>query len=68
LKSFLGLTNYFRDFILHYATLAFPLTELLAQHKPDKLAWGEPQQSAFDELRTALILSTKSRQAICDDD
>ena len=55
LKSFLGLTNYFRDFISHYATLAFPLTELLARHKPDKLAWVEPQQSAFDELRTALI-------------
>jgi len=55
LKSFLGLTNYFRDFISHYATLAFPLTELLARHKPDKLAWGEPQQSAFDALRTALI-------------
>jgi len=27
----------------------------LARHKPDKLAWVEPQQSAFDELRTALI-------------
>jgi len=48
LKSFLGLTNYFRSYIEHYATIAFPLTELLGRYKPDKLVWGAQQQDAFD--------------------
>lgn len=34
--------------------MAYPLTELLAQGKPDKLDWDRPQQIAFD-LRNALI-------------
>jgi len=49
LKSFLGLTSYFCGHIARYATLAFPLTELLKGAKPDRLIW-----TAFDALRTAL--------------
>ena len=57
LKSFLGFTNYFRQHISHYAQIAFPLTELLSQAKPDKLGLqcGTSQQYAFDELREALM-------------
>ena len=44
LKSFLGYTNYFRQHISHYAQIAFPLTELLSQAKPDKLQCGTSQQ------------------------
>ena len=54
LKSFVGITSYFRDFIPHYATVAYPLTELLAHGKPEKLVWGKSQQNAFDCLRNAL--------------
>jgi len=54
LRSFLGLTNYLREYISHYATLAFPLTELLARNKPDKLKWGAEEQESFDKLKAAL--------------
>jgi len=42
LKSFLGLTGYFRDHIHNYATIAYRLTETLQQH-------------AFESLQRALI-------------
>jgi len=54
LRSFIGLTNYFRAYIEHYAAKAYPLTELLGKYKPNKLKWGPEQQKAFDELKTAL--------------
>ena len=55
LKSFVGLTNYFRAHIQDYAEKAFPLTELLGRYKPEKLAWGAEQQAAFETLKKALI-------------
>jgi len=55
LKSFLGLTGFFRQFVPQYAKVACPLSELLGKNKPDKLTWGEAQQRAFDQLRTALM-------------
>jgi len=54
LRSFLGLTNYFRDHISHYANTAFPLTELLQLTKPNKLNWGERQEKAFSQLKHAV--------------
>jgi len=55
LKSFLGLVGFFRDYVPHFATVAYPLTELLAHSKPDKLAWDKSHQMAFDCLRNALM-------------
>jgi len=55
LKSFLGLTGYFRHFLEHYATKTFPLTEMLARNKPDKLVWGERELDAFNKLKLALM-------------
>ena len=44
LRSFIGITSYFRDHIARYATKAYPLTELLGRTKPDKLQWTEKCQ------------------------
>jgi len=55
LKRFLGLTGYFREFIPHYATIAFPLSELTGKAKPEKLQWGADQQHAFETLRLVLM-------------
>lgn len=55
LKSFLGLSNFFHQYIDHHAEICAPLTDLLARNKPDKLAWGQRQQEAFDNLKQALI-------------
>ena len=41
----------------HFATIAAPLSSLLANRAKadnDKLEWGNEQQEAFDALRTAL--------------
>jgi len=55
LKSFVGLTGFFRQYIPRYAQIAFPLTEMLKNDSPNKLKWGQQQQQAFDTLRQTLM-------------
>jgi len=52
LRSFLGLANYYRKFVLNYSTIASPLTQLL--HKDQPYVWGELQQVAFNEIKERL--------------
>jgi hypothetical protein len=54
-KSFLGLTGYYADFIPRYQDKAYALMELLKRNKPDKVHWGEAEQRALDALKSALI-------------
>jgi hypothetical protein len=54
LRSFLGLTNYFRRFVQGYSSLVACMNELLRQHVPFR--WGPDQQAAFDRLK--LLLTT----------
>jgi transposase InsO family protein len=54
-RSFLGLTGYYRRFIGHYASKALPLTELT---RADSVwRWGHEQQTAFYALKSALSTS-----------
>ena len=55
LKTFLGLSSFFRNYIPHYAEIAFPLRELTGRNKPDKLKWGNQEQIAFERLKQALL-------------
>lgn len=55
LKSFLGLASYYRKFIKNFATLAYPLNQLL--HKDVKYNWSEPTKNSFNELKQKLISS-----------
>jgi len=48
-RRFLGLTGYFRRFIVNYANLATPLTILT--WKDTAFTWGNEQQQSFDELK-----------------
>ncbi len=51
-RSFLGLTGYYRAFIKDFATIAFPLTRLLKKNVP--FQWNDAQQRSFEFLKAAL--------------
>ena len=53
-RSFLGLTDYYRKFVNNFAHFTAPLTDLVKKGRPNKVEWMEPQQKAFDELKQAL--------------
>ncbi|CAN1260507.1 Transposon Ty3-I Gag-Pol polyprotein [Linum perenne] len=52
LRSFLGLTNYYRRFIKGYSTITTPLTDLLKKNKVWE--WSEQCQEAFQKLKGAM--------------
>ncbi|EFO98803.1 hypothetical protein CRE_03601, partial [Caenorhabditis remanei] len=52
-KSFLGMSGYFRRFIKDYAILAKPLTALT--QKENSFKWGPEQQKALDMIKDKLI-------------
>ena len=51
-RSFLGLTGYYRKFIQGYSEVALPLTELTRQSTA--FDWKDGHQQAFDRLKQAL--------------
>ena len=52
LRSFLGLANYYRAFVLNFSARTAPLTDLLSANK--HFEWSTPQQFAFADLKQAL--------------
>lgn len=53
LRSFLGLTNYYRRLIKGHSTIVAPLTNLLK--KTTKWQWAKMSQQAFDALKKDII-------------
>ncbi|CAI6376771.1 unnamed protein product [Macrosiphum euphorbiae] len=51
-RRFLGLAGYFRRFIVKYAEIAEPLTQLTGKDVP--YCWQDDQQTAFDTLKDKL--------------
>ena len=66
IKSYLGMTGYFRKFIKDYATIAEPLTRLLK--KSVKFKWGKDQQQAWQTLNNKLTHSPILRHPILSKD
>ena len=56
-RSFLGLTGYYRRFIADYAKLALPLSDLTKKSLPDKVQWTQECENAFGALKQALCNS-----------
>ena len=52
-RSFLGLTSYYRKFIKNYAFIARPLHDLTKEDV--EFLWTEVHQKAFEDLRSALV-------------
>ena len=53
-RSFLGLTGYYRNFIPNYAAIAVPLTDLTKKGQPNKVVWDEAQERAYQSLKKVL--------------
>ena len=55
LRSFLGLTSYYRRFLTNYAEISIPLVELTKGHpkkgKRVKIEWNEEAEAAFQMLK-----------------
>ncbi|XP_059582206.1 uncharacterized protein LOC132243291 [Alligator mississippiensis] len=54
LRSFLGLTNYYRRFVPHFSELMAPLTEALKGRKNGAVRWTEHMEQCFRKLKQAL--------------
>lgn len=50
--QFLGLTNFYHQYIKSYADIALPLTQLLGSNTT--FTWGQEQRQAFDALKSAV--------------
>ncbi|GJJ76350.1 hypothetical protein EMPS_08709 [Entomortierella parvispora] len=52
LLQFLGLANFYRQYVKGYADIALPLTELLNRTTP--FTWSRKAQAAFNKLKAAI--------------
>ena len=55
-RSFLGLSGYYRDFIPNYSVIAEPLTNLTKKDRPNKVTWTDLEQKAFLTLKAKLTV------------
>ena len=51
-RSFLGLTGYYRKFIANYAEIAVPLSDLTKKGQSNKVKWGDAQERSFQTLKS----------------
>ena len=59
LRAALGLFSYYRKFVLHFSSIAFPLNPQLKKDRPWE--WGDAQDKAFLELKEQLCSATVLR-------
>ncbi|XP_068213666.1 uncharacterized protein, partial [Palaemon carinicauda] len=54
-RSFLGLTGFYRAYVPNYATIAAPLSDLTKKGKSNVVQWQEPQEKAYNSLKSILV-------------
>jgi len=52
-RKFLGLANYYRQFVKDFAKMAQPLNNLT--RKEEKWKWGDAQQEVFEQLKKVFM-------------
>ena len=62
-RSFLGLTGYYRGFVKGFSVTAAPMTRLLQKYV--KYDWSEKCQRSFDKLKTFLTEAPVLTQPTC---
>ena len=65
-RQVLGFFSYFRDYIPNFSHIAKPLTALTRKGKPDKVFWGQTEQTAFDQMKASLAHAANIPLAIMD--
>ena len=53
-RSFLGLSGYYRRYIPDYATVAAPLINLTKKNAANQVTWTQDHQTAFDKIKESL--------------
>ena len=54
-RRFMGMVSWYRKFIPNYATIMDPIVSLIRKNPSGKIAWGQEQQEAFDEIKGLLV-------------
>jgi len=54
LRSFLGLANFYRRFVLGFSHITWPLSQVTKGGAKEKFFWSKSQQKAFGELKHRL--------------
>ncbi|XP_041477315.1 uncharacterized protein LOC121425354 [Lytechinus variegatus] len=62
-RAFIGLASYYRKFIPNMAVIAAPLTDLTKDKAPNKVSWGEAQETAFRVLKERIVLASKLKES-----
>ena len=57
-RTFLGMTRYYRRYIRDYATIADPLTELTKKNQPEVVKWTPAAEMAYSTLKNTLTSAT----------
>ena len=58
IRTFLGMTGYYRHFIREYAAIAEPLTNLTRKGEHDTVNWTVSTEQAFQTLKKKLTTTT----------
>ena len=56
-RAFLGLTEYYREFIPNYAAKAVPLSDLTKKGRPNQVVWSDAQEKAYNTLKAEIASS-----------
>ncbi|XP_069999422.1 uncharacterized protein [Penaeus vannamei] len=54
-RSFMGLSGYYRRFVPDYATIAAPLNDLVKKNAPNRVKWEDKHEMAFNKLKQVLV-------------